>query len=117
MASIGMLVHDVGSDGNCLFRAIAHQAYGDEEEHRMVRIRCMDYIQKEGDYFKGFIEGGLEAYANHKKVNGVWGDDIEIQAMSEIYDRPIEIYAYDTKPMKTFHEAPYPTSSLTSGIS
>ena len=24
--------------------------------------------------------------------------------MSEIYDRPIEIYAYDTKPMKTFHE-------------
>ena len=100
-----MLVHDVGSDGNCLFRAIAHQAYGDEEEHRMVRIRCMDYIQKEGDYFKGFIEGALEAYVNRKKLNGIWGDDVEIQAMSEIYDRPIEIYAYDTKPMKTFHEA------------
>lgn len=25
--------------------------------------------------------------------------------MSEIYDRAIEIYAYDSKPMKTFHEA------------
>jgi hypothetical protein len=24
--------------------------------------------------------------------------------MSEIYARPIEIYAYDVKPMKTFHE-------------
>lgn len=24
--------------------------------------------------------------------------------MSEIYDRPIEIYAYSAKPMRTFHE-------------
>jgi len=24
--------------------------------------------------------------------------------MSEIYDRAIEIYAYSSKPMKTFHE-------------
>jgi OTU domain-containing protein 5 len=72
----------------------------------MVRIKCMDYILKEEEYFKGFIEGGhIQAYVNRKKLNGIWGDDVEIQAMSEIYDRAIEIYAYDTKPMKTFHEA------------
>ena len=66
----------------------------------------MEYILKEAEYFKSFIEGGqVQDYATRKKINGVWGDDIEIQAMSEIYDRPIEIYAYDTKPMKTFHEA------------
>ncbi len=35
---------------------------------------------------------------------GVWGDDIEIQAISELYDRPIEIYAYSIEPLKTFHE-------------
>ena len=63
MSSIGMLIHYVGSDGNCLFRAIAHQAYGDEEQHRLVRIKCMEYILKEADYFKSFIEGGaVEAY-------------------------------------------------------
>lgn len=78
MASIGMQVHDVGSDGNCLFRAIAHQAYGDEEQHRLVRVKCMDYILKEAEYFKGFVEGSLEAYVNSKKVNGTWGDDVEI---------------------------------------
>jgi len=27
-------------------------------------------------------------------MDGEWGDNVEIQAMSEIYDRPIEIYAY-----------------------
>eukprot|EP00483_Globobulimina_turgida_P000596 UN00596 len=34
--------------------------------------------------------------------NGIWGDNLEMQAFSEIYGRSIEIYAYDDKPMKTF---------------
>lgn len=46
----------------------------------------------------------MEEYVQHKSLNGIWGDNIEIQAMSEIYDRPIEIYAYDTKPMNIFHD-------------
>lgn len=35
---------------------------------------------------------------------GVWGDDIELQAISELYDRPIEIFSYSIEPLKTFHE-------------
>lgn len=67
----------------------------------------MDYILSERHYFKDFIIGGLdnvEAYVNRKRLNAVWGDDIEIQALSEIYNRPIEIYAYSNEPMRTFHE-------------
>ena len=58
----------------------------------------------ERTYFHNFIEGNFDNYIAKKKTDGEWGDDVEIQAMSEIYDRPIEIYAYDVKPMKTFHE-------------
>jgi OTU domain-containing protein 5 len=65
----------------------------------------MEYVLKEQQFFKSFIEGGdIQGYVARKRCNGEWGDDVELQAMSEIYDRPIEIYAYDTKPMKTFHE-------------
>ena len=67
----------------------------------------MKYILAEKEYFGSYIEGGVqkvEEYTLNKSCNGVWGDDIEIQALSEIYDKPIEIYAYSTKPMKTFHE-------------
>ena len=72
----------MGRDGNCLFRAIAHQAYGDEELHRLIRLKCVDYILKEKEYFKDFIIGGdesnLEAYVIRKRQNAVWGDDLEI---------------------------------------
>jgi len=88
-----------------MFRAIAHQAYGDEDLHRMIRDKVMDYILHEKEYFKDFIEGGnVEDYVARKKLNGTWGDDVEIQALSEIYNRPIEIYAYSNQPMRTFHE-------------
>ena len=39
-----------------------------------------------------------------KSKLGVWGDDVELQAISEIYNRPIEIYSGSNKPLKTFHE-------------
>lgn len=68
----------------------------------------MRYLEAECEYFKSFIEDGsttFEEYIKRKSQDGVWGDDVEIQALSEIYDVPIEIYAYSNKPMKTFHES------------
>ena len=44
-------------------------------------------------------------FLNRKLILLDWGFDIELQAIREIYNRPIEIYAYSNKPMKTFHES------------
>ena len=43
----GLRIVEVGGDGNCLFRAISHQVYGTEDHHRLIRVRCIDYIQSE----------------------------------------------------------------------
>jgi len=94
-------------DGNCLYRAFADQIYGDEENFRIVKNKCLDYIIIEREFFSQFIEGGIEKFDDYikmKRINGVWGDDLEIQAMSEIYNRPVEIYSYSTSPIKSFHE-------------
>ena len=67
----------------------------------------MEYIEQDKEYFSDFIIGGqskFEEYVARKKQNGKWGDDLEIQALSEIYNRPVEIYAYSNEPMRTFHE-------------
>jgi len=103
-----MEVVPMAPDGNCLFRAVSHQVYGTPDHHRLVRESCMDYMESERTYFEPFVVGGFEDYVSQKRRHGVWGDDLEIQAMCEIYDRPAEVMAYDpvlgAKPLRTFHE-------------
>ena len=94
-------------DGNCMFRAVSDQVYGNEDYHDIIREKCMDYLLIEREFFSQFVEGGekeFDNYVNMKRKSGVWGDDVELQAISEIYNRPIEIYCGSNKPLKTFHE-------------
>lgn len=107
----GLELVPVSGDGNCLFRSVAHQIYGNEELHDLVRQKCMDYMESEADFFSQFVVGGKETfhlYLQAKRMNGCWGDDPEIEAMCEIYNRPAEIWAYDphqgAKKLRTFHE-------------
>lgn len=95
-------------DGNCLFRSVSHQLYGCTDFHDLIREMSMKHISQEREYFSQYIVGGLEKvdeYIRHQSKLGAWGDDIEIQAMSEVYNKPFEIYAYSKNPMRTFHES------------
>lgn len=109
LAQKGLQIKPVIGDGNCLFRAISDQLYDDEKYHSNIRKYCLDYIELEENFFRNYVVQGAIAsrfkdYISKKRKDGVWGDDIEIQALSEIYMCPIEIYAYSNTPMRTFHE-------------
>ena len=100
--------------GNCLFRSVAHQVYGDPSLHMLVRQKCCDYMESERAYFEPFVEGNMTnflSYVDHKRQSGVWGDDPEIQAICELYDRPCQLWGYDhatgARKLRTFHEAPH----------
>ena len=98
-------LHLVKRDGNCLFSSISDQVYGTEKHSKIVREKCMDYIEKNKVFYSQFIEGGeakMKAYIERKRKIGIWGDNLEIQALSEIYNRPIEIYDKIDKPLKSF---------------
>ncbi|KAI0527003.1 hypothetical protein KFK09_002599 [Dendrobium nobile] len=73
----GLDVKKMAEDGNCLFRAVADQVYGDPEVYDLARQMCIDYM--------------------------VYGNNLEIQAFSEMYNRPIHIYCYSTEPINIFH--------------
>lgn len=40
----GLEVKRMLEDGNCLFRAVADQVYGDSELYDLVRQMCIDYM-------------------------------------------------------------------------
>lgn len=120
----GLLVVSVSGDGNCLFRSVSHQVYGDECHHAIVRARCMDYMESEADFFSQFIIGGramFAAYLRAKRMDACWGDDPEIQALCELYNRPAEIWAFEpscgAKMLRTFHETSSSMSSSSSSTS
>lgn len=101
------IIYKIQGDGNCLYRSFAHQIYGYEEFYELVKDSILEYINLEKEFFSQFIPGGknsFDQYMNMKRVDGVWGDDLEIQACSELYNRSIHIYADSLTPLKTFHE-------------
>lgn len=112
LAQHGLRIRPIDGDGNCLFRSVSHQVYGDDRHHATVRATCMDYMESEKEYFEPYVVGDMaafERYLSYKRRTGVWGDDPELQAMCELYDRPAEVYAYDAthgfRKLRTFHES------------
>uniref|UniRef100_M4B3T6 ubiquitinyl hydrolase 1 n=1 Tax=Hyaloperonospora arabidopsidis (strain Emoy2) TaxID=559515 RepID=M4B3T6_HYAAE len=96
--TLGLRIYDIEGDGNCLFRSVSHQIYGEDCHHALVRAACMDYMESEKEYFEPYVVGDMAAfmrYLHHKRCDGVWGDDPELQALCELYDRPAEVFAYD----------------------
>lgn len=99
----GLEVKRMLEDGNCLFRAVADQVYGDSEAYDLIRQMCIDYMERERDHFSQFITEGFTSYCKRKRRDKVYGNNVEIQALSEMYNRPIHIYSYSIEPINIFH--------------
>jgi len=89
-------------DGNCLFHSVADQVYGDHNFHDVVRKLCLDYMEKEKNHFSQFVTQDISEYIGRKRQPGVHGNHLELQAITEIYQRPVEIYAIDENPLNIF---------------
>lgn len=100
--SRGLEMRRMAEDGNCLFRAVADQVYGDAEMHGETRQMCIDYMEKERDHFSQFVTESFSAYCKRKRRDRVFGNDLEIQAMAEMYNRPIHIFCYGSEPKNIF---------------
>jgi len=99
----GFVIKSVQEDGACLFRAVSDQVFGDEEMHSTVRQNCMDYIVKNADFFRAYITEDFDQYVNRKRRQNCHGNHIEMIALSELYNRPIEVYEYSTEPINIVH--------------
>ncbi|XP_012277677.1 OTU domain-containing protein 5-B isoform X2 [Orussus abietinus] len=103
MRKMGFIVKKMGEDGACLFRAVADQVYGDQEMHGVVRKHCMDYIAANKEFFSHFVAEDFSTYVDRKRQEYVHGNHIEMQAMSEMYNRSVELFCYSTEPINIFH--------------
>ena len=74
-----------------MFRAVADQVFDDQERHREVRRNCIEFMVNNDDFFSKFVAGDFDDYIRRKRNDRTYGDNVEIQALSEIYNRTIEV--------------------------
>ncbi|EDO44355.1 predicted protein [Nematostella vectensis] len=101
----GFTIKRMAEDGACLFRSVADQVYGDQEMHGVVRKHCMDYMLKNMDYFSQYVTEDFRSYIRRKRDNHCHGNHVEMQALSEMYNRTIEVYQYSIEPINIFHSS------------
>ncbi|GAX11939.1 OTU domain-containing protein 5 [Fistulifera solaris] len=109
----GLEIVEQAGDGNCLFRAVSLQVYGDASMHAEIRERCMDFMARDPEHFAPFVDGDFAAYIKRKRRLGVHGNNPEIQAMSELFNRPFEVFTPDrgTEPLNIF-QSTYKTKDV-----
>lgn len=100
----GWVIRKMAQDGNCLFRAVADQVYGDAEMHDVVRSQVVDFMRKNRDHYSQFVTEDFDLYLERKSKNRCFGNHLEIQAFTELYHRPVEVYSYSLEPQNIFHQ-------------
>jgi OTU-like cysteine protease len=110
----GLEIVEQEGDGNCLFRAVSLQVYGDSSMHMEVRERCMDFMLRDKEHFGTFVIGEpFDHYIARKRLFGVHGNNPEIQAIAELFNRPVEVFTPENPehPLNIFHTE-YKTSDV-----
>mmetsp|Transcript_21944 Transcript_21944/g.54204 ORF Transcript_21944/g.54204 Transcript_21944/m.54204 type:complete len:288 (-) Transcript_21944:576-1439(-) len=117
---LGLTIHHIKPDGNCLFSSVSHQlkinssgsgGAGGVLSAKQLREATAAHIRgNPGEYFP-FItaadfEGGgegnvtMDEYCENLAKPSVWGGQVEIRAMTEVLDVPVEVYAADMPVLK-----------------
>ena len=63
--------------------------------HDQIRERCVKFMETERDHYSQFVTEDFEQYIQRKKQDKCFGNNLEIQALSELFNRPVQIYTFD----------------------
>mmetsp|Transcript_22754 Transcript_22754/g.70367 ORF Transcript_22754/g.70367 Transcript_22754/m.70367 type:complete len:361 (-) Transcript_22754:52-1134(-) len=100
LARHGRRVVDVGGDGACQFRAVAHGLWGDESHHALVREKAMEVMRTRpplvfdcqvyvsnalGAIGALSVEDHLDEYLMAMSDSRSWGDHNTLQACADAY--------------------------------
>lgn len=81
-------------DGNCQFRALAHQLTGTEESHAAVRAEVVAFMQRvRAEQFDFYFEAPQAAddYFAAMAEPGTWGDELTLRAASDLFNLRVHV--------------------------
>lgn len=93
--AIGCKIRGIKTDGNCLFRALSDQLYGNDQQQKEIRQRVVKHLQDNLDEFSPFLLEDFEAYCNKMNRDGVWGGNLELVAFSHCYAVTVVVHQFN----------------------
>ena len=84
-------------DGNCLFRSLADQLTGKQDNHLVFRFKVMCYIEQQREHFTLFMEDDedFDDYVSRMKTTREWGGHQELYAASQTFRVNIVVHQAD----------------------
>ncbi|XP_052206373.1 OVARIAN TUMOR DOMAIN-containing deubiquitinating enzyme 11 [Diospyros lotus] len=79
----------IEGDGNCQFRALADQLFGDPDYHKHVRKDVIKQLKKFRKLYEGYVPLKYKSYLKKMKKLGEWGDHITLQAAADRFGAKI----------------------------
>ena len=80
LRDFGLQEFEVAGDGNCQYRALAHQLFDDVELHADVRRTVCRQLAAEADRYRGFVatedDVDYEAWVARMACEGEWADHV-----------------------------------------
>ncbi|KAL5967246.1 OTU domain-containing protein 5-B [Taenia solium] len=90
------------SEGNAL-----EQLLKEKKGWKVVRVHgdgaCLFRSCKNREHFSQYVTEDFDHYLHRKRQPNCFGNHLEIQAISELYNRPVEIYYNNVVPINVFH--------------
>jgi len=92
LSQLGRTALDVGGGGDCFFRAVSHQLYGNPNSHFYVRSVGIQYVVNHPEQFiESKTEHSWQGYLERMSCQGTWADAIIIQAVANCLNLSIHI--------------------------
>lgn len=110
----GVTIAQIPADGDCMFSSIIMHVSCTVLD---LRERISSYIKSHREEFECFIDENFDSYCESIRKSA-WGSDIELEATSRIFERPVKIFAkrrilsfgesFKSEPiLLSFHERQY----------
>lgn len=111
LQKVGLKMHQIIGDGNCLYRAIAYSLakiglseYNDAKAYIDLRKRAADELRSNPSKYMSFstceTPEEFEAHCERVEKSSDWGDDLELVALSNALEYSFNVYRADQDPIK-----------------
>ncbi|XP_021262132.1 putative bifunctional UDP-N-acetylglucosamine transferase and deubiquitinase ALG13 [Numida meleagris] len=98
LGSLGLYRKLTAKDASCLFRAISEQLFLCQIHHMEVRKACVSFMRQNQRNFESYVEGSFEKYLERLGDPKESAGQLEISALSVIYNRDFILYRYPGRP-------------------